>query len=138
MLLDPRRVLTFREVARQRSFSRAAEALALTQPAVSQQVAALERALGVSLLVRGPGGPVPSDAGAALLAHADVIAERLALAGVQLGELAAGERGRLRVGAFPTALATLVPDAIARLRASHDGVRVEVGEAANEELVAAV
>ena len=45
-MLDPRRLLTFREVARHRSFSRAAEELSLTQPAVSQQVAALERQLG--------------------------------------------------------------------------------------------
>jgi DNA-binding transcriptional LysR family regulator len=43
MSMDPRRLLTFREVARQRSFSRAAETLSLTQSAVSQQVAALER-----------------------------------------------------------------------------------------------
>ena len=47
-MLDPRRLLTFGEVARRGSFSRAAEALALTQPAVSQQVAALERQLGVT------------------------------------------------------------------------------------------
>ena len=55
-MVDPRRVLTFREVARLGSFSRAAEALSLTQPAVSQQVAALERQAGARLLERGPGG----------------------------------------------------------------------------------
>src|ERR687888_569232 len=55
-MLDPRRLLTFREVARQGSFSRAAEALALTQPAVSQQVGALERELGATLLTRGRTG----------------------------------------------------------------------------------
>ena len=55
MALDPRRVLTFRAVAHAGSFSRAAETLALTQPAVSQQVAALERQLGTRLLDRGPG-----------------------------------------------------------------------------------
>ena len=59
-MLDSRRLLTFGEVARRRSFSRAAEALALTQPAVSQQVAALERQVGVRLLDRGPGGATPS------------------------------------------------------------------------------
>ncbi len=100
MPVDPRRVLTFREVARRRSFSRAAAALSLTQPAVSQQVAALERAIGVPLLVRGPGGPVPTEAGELLLAHADAIAERLALAAALLDELAAGVRRRVRLGAF--------------------------------------
>ena len=76
-MLDPRRLLTFGEVARRGSFSRAAEALALTQPAVSQQVAALERQLGVRLLDRGPGGPSVTEAGALLLAHADAVADRL-------------------------------------------------------------
>ena len=85
-MLEPRRLLTFREVAHRGSFSRAADALALTQPAVSQQVAALERQIGVRLLDRGPGGPAPTEAGALLLAHADAIAERLAQADAQLAE----------------------------------------------------
>src|ERR687888_2695166 len=100
-MLDPRRLLTFREVVHQRSFSRAGDALALTQPAVSQQVAALERQLGVKLLERGPGGPTPTDAGALLLAHADAVADRLAQAGEQIPELAQTERGAPRVGTFP-------------------------------------
>src|ERR687894_1566286 len=101
-MLDPRRLLTFGEVARRGSFSRAAEALALTQPAVSQQVAALERQVGVRLLDRGPGGPTPTAAGALLLAHADAIAERLAQADRQLADLVATERETLRIGAFPS------------------------------------
>ena len=117
--MDPRRLLTFREVARQGSFSRAGEALALTQPAVSQQVASLERQLGVRLLDRGPGGPTPTEAGALLLAHADAVADRLAQAGAQVAELAAAERETLRVGAFPSALATVIPAAIVRLREQH-------------------
>src|ERR687893_866595 len=98
-MLDPRRLLTFREVARLRSFTHAADALALTQPAVSQQVSALERQLGVRLLDRGPGGPVPTAAGDLLLAHADAIADRLAQAAGQIAELAAADRETLRVGA---------------------------------------
>ena len=54
--MDPRRVLTFRAVAHERSFSQAARTLSLTQPAVSQQVAALEREVGARLLDREPGG----------------------------------------------------------------------------------
>src|SRR6059036_2795535 len=101
MPLDPRRVLTFREVVRRGSFSRAAEALALTQPAVSQQVAALERGLGARLLDRGPGGLALTEAGTLLLAHAEAMGERLALAEAQLTALVAGAAERLRVGAFP-------------------------------------
>lgn len=126
--MDPRRLLTFREVAHQRSFSRAGEVLALTQPAVSQQVSALERQLGLRLLERGPGGPVPTEAGALLLAHADAIADRLAQAAAQVGELAIADRETLRVGAFPSALASVVPAAIARLREQLPEVQVEAAE----------
>src|SRR5919109_554096 len=87
-MLDPRRLLTFREVARRGSFSRAAEALALTQPAVSQQVAALEREVGTELLRRGPGGPALTETGELLLAHADALSDRLRAADAQLAALA--------------------------------------------------
>jgi DNA-binding transcriptional LysR family regulator len=127
-MIDPRRLLTFGEVARRRSFSRAAEALALTQPAVSQQVAALERQLGVRLLDRGPGGPAPTDAGALLLAHAEAIAARLAQADAQIAELAAAERETLRLGAFASAMATIVPTAVAQLSRAHPGIQIDVTE----------
>jgi DNA-binding transcriptional LysR family regulator len=137
-MIDPRRLLTFRVVAERRSFSRAAEELSLSQPAVSQQVAALERQAGLELLHRGPGGPSLTVAGELLLAHAGAVAERLAQADAQLGELAAGQASSLRVGAFPSALATLVPRAIRRLRAADARVRVEAVEDATAGLVAAV
>jgi DNA-binding transcriptional LysR family regulator len=128
-MLDPRRLLTFRAVARAGSFSAAARELSLTQPAVSQQVAALERELGARLLHRGPGGLTLTDAGALALEHADAFAERLAIADVQLAELGS-EEGKLRVGAFPSALATLVPAAIERLAPR----RVEAVEGRLDEL----
>src|SRR5215203_3821760 len=90
-ILYPRRVLTFREVARLRSFSRAGESLSLTQSAVSQQVAALEREAGTRLLRRGRGELSLTPAGAQLLAHADVVSERLRLADRQLADSAARE-----------------------------------------------
>jgi DNA-binding transcriptional LysR family regulator len=128
-MLDPRRLLTFRSVAHAGSFSSAARELALTQPAVSQQVAALERELGERLLVRGPGGPALTPAGELALEHADALAERLALADQQLAEL--GDESRpLRLGAFPSALATVVPAAIASL----GGRRVETVEGTIAEL----
>jgi DNA-binding transcriptional LysR family regulator len=115
--MDPRRVLTFRAVARERSFSAAARTLALTQPAVSQQVAALETEVGARLLDREPGGLKLTAAGKVLLEHADALAERLQLAETQLAELAAQETSRLRIGAFSSALAALVPRAIGRVAA---------------------
>jgi DNA-binding transcriptional LysR family regulator len=118
LVLDPRRLLTFHAVARAGSFSAAARELSLTQPAVSQQVAALERELGAQLLHRGPGGLTLTDAGALALEHAEALAERLAIADAQLGELG-NEEQKLRVGAFPSALATIVPAAIERLVPLH-------------------
>jgi DNA-binding transcriptional LysR family regulator len=137
-MLEPRRLLTFREVANRRSFSRAAEALALTQPAVSQQVAALERQLGVRLLDRGPGGPAPTEAGALLLAHADAIAERLTQADAQLAELVGAERATLRIGAFPSALGSIVPAAIAQLHEQRPELQVEAVEGSAQDNGAAV
>jgi DNA-binding transcriptional LysR family regulator len=132
--MDSRRVLTFRAVAHRRSFSRAAEDLALTQPAVSQQVAALERELGTRLLDRRPGGLQLTHAGEVMLEHADSIAERLQLAGVQLAELAKEERVRLRIGAFPTALSGFVPAAVHRLRARSPELKVTVEEGLSDHL----
>jgi DNA-binding transcriptional LysR family regulator len=132
--MDVRRLLTFRTVAHERSFSAAARALFLTQPAVSQQVAALERELGGRLLDRGPGGLTLTAAGTVALAHADAIAVRLALADRQLAELTGGERLRLRLGAFPSALATLVPEAIGRLQRVAPDARIHVEEGPTVEL----
>jgi DNA-binding transcriptional LysR family regulator len=128
--MDPRRLLTYRAVAHRRSFSQAARELALTQPSVSQQVAALERELGTRLLDRRPGGLKLTHAGAVLLEHADAVAERLELADAQLAEIAGDERTTLRLGTFPTALASLVPAAVARL----EGARVIVEEGASGAL----
>jgi DNA-binding transcriptional LysR family regulator len=137
-MLDPRRLLTFREVARRGSFSRAAEALALSQPAVSQQVSALERELGTALLARGRAGTVPTPAGELLLVHADALAARLDLADTQMDALVAGERRTLRLGAFPSALATIVPAAARALRAPEAELEITIQEGTVDELVSAV
>jgi DNA-binding transcriptional LysR family regulator len=135
---DPRRLLTFRAVAHHGSFSRAAEAMSLSQPAVSQQVAALERELGTRLLERGRGGVVPTETGARLLEHADALADRLELAGSQLAELADRQRRELRVGAFPSALAAIVPTALGRLRAGDEALELSAQEARGDDLPAGV
>src|SRR5438270_426210 len=122
--MDPRRLLTFRTVARERSFSRAAETLSLSQPSVSHQVALLETEIGVRLLDRGRGGLRGTDAGGVLLEHADHVAWRLQLADTQITDLAEERRDQMRLGSFPTALASFVPAAIARLRLAHRDLRI--------------
>src|SRR5919198_5949986 len=137
-MLEPRRLLTFREVARRGSFSRAGEALSLTQPAVSQQVSALEREVGTPLLRRRPGGLDLTDAGALLLGHADALADRLRSVDAQLAELISENDDQLRVGAFPSALASIVPDAIARRRGADADVAFEATEGSAADVAAAV
>jgi molybdate transport repressor ModE-like protein len=136
--MDPRRVLTFHAVAHQRSFSRAARELALTQPSVSNQVAALEREIGARLLERRPGGLRLTREGEILLEHADAIVERLQLAASQLAASVDGQRTLLRIGALPTALAGFVPAAVARLRLGHPEIRITFEEGTSDELSARV
>src|SRR3954465_12255749 len=104
--MDPRRLMVFRAVAQAQSFSRAAELMSLTQPPGSHQIARLETEVGVRLLERGRGGLRLTEAGAVLLEHADQVAWRLQLAETQLASLAGQRREHIRLGAFPTALAS--------------------------------
>lgn len=120
--------MTFRAVAHERSFSKAAATMSLTQPSVSHQIALLETEIGVRLLDRGRGGLRLTHAGEVLLEHADQVAWRLQLADAQIAELAGERRAQVRLGAFPTALAGFVPSAIAQLRLDHADLRVLLGE----------
>ena len=91
-MLDVRRMKVLREVAARGSFSAAAEALDFTQSAVSQHVAALERETGARLVERGSRGVRLTDAGRALVAHADAILARIDAAEEELAAIA-GLRG---------------------------------------------
>lgn len=128
-MLDVRRMRVLREVAGQGSFSAAAQALDYTQSAVSQQIAALEREAGTRLVERGARGVRLTDAGRALVEHADVILARLADAEAELEALAGLRGGRLRMTSFPTAGATVMPLAIARFRERHPGVELSLSPA---------
>jgi DNA-binding transcriptional LysR family regulator len=125
-MLDVRRLRVLREVAARGSFSAAAESLAYTQSAVSQQIAALEREAGTTLVERSARGIRLTDAGRALVDHADVILARLADAEDELDAIAGLRGGRLRLAAFPTAGASLMPLAIARFRERHPGVELSM------------
>jgi DNA-binding transcriptional LysR family regulator len=123
-MLDVKRLRVLREVALRGSFSAAAESLAYTQSAVSQQIAALEREAGTVLVERRARGVHLTEAGRALVAHADVILARLADADAELEAIAGMRGGRLRIVSFPTAGATIAPLAIGRFRERHPGVEV--------------
>jgi DNA-binding transcriptional LysR family regulator len=125
-MLDVHRLHVLAVVADQGSFSGAAEALFLTQPAVSRQIAALERETGVQLVERRPRGVRLTHAGEVALAHAKAVLARLAMAETQLKGLANLEGGRLRLGAFASANTSLLPEAIASFKQRYPAVEVSL------------
>jgi DNA-binding transcriptional LysR family regulator len=131
-MLDVRRMRVLREVAAQGSFSAAADALAYTQSAVSQQIAALDREAGIRLVDRNARGVRLTDAGRALVDHADAILARLADAEAELEAIAGLRGGRVRLASFPSAGATIMPEAIARFRERHPGVELTLEPAEPE------
>lgn len=134
-MLDSRHIRTFHEVVSTGSFTAAARSLGYTQPAVTQQIRALERETGVPLFTRDGRRMRLTEAGETLARHAGVILGNLGAAQQQLQALARLRAGRVRVCAFPSANATLIPEAMAALLAEHPGVRVELLEAEPPESV---
>src|SRR5215217_8971419 len=123
-MLDVRQLRVLKAVADHGSFSAAADALSYTQPAISQQIAALERRAGTTLVDRGSRGVRLTDAGRALVEHADAVLARLAAAEAELDAIAGLRGGRLRLAAFPSAGASLMPEAIAVFRDRHPAVEL--------------
>lgn len=134
-MFELRHLQVFREVARLGSLSAAAELLAYTQPAVSQQMAALERRAGLPLLDRTTRGVRITEAGEALLRHAEAILAEQALAEQELEALAGLRGGRVRMASFPTAGAALVPTAVSLFIAQYPELDLTVVEAEPEEAV---
>jgi DNA-binding transcriptional LysR family regulator len=132
-MLDLRRLRVLAEVARRGSFSAAADALYLSQSAVSQQVATLEKEVGLPLLERTSDGPKLTDAGATLVGHADAAIARLEEAEQEVAAIAGLEGGELRIASFPTASAVLLTEALAEFKTTHPGVRLSVTEAEPEQ-----
>lgn len=127
-MFDSRHIRTFDEVVRTGSFSGAARALGYTQPAITQQMKALERDVGTPLFIRVGRRIRLTEAGEALSRHAGVILETIATAQQQMSAITRLRSGRVRVCAFPSAGATIVPEALSALAAAHPGVRVELQE----------
>ncbi|MDH6136172.1 DNA-binding transcriptional LysR family regulator [Kitasatospora sp. MAA4] len=128
-MLDTRHIRTFHEVVNAGSYTGAAKSLGYTQPAVTQQIKALEREVGLPLFARAGRRMRLTEAGETLARHAEVILGNLGAAQQQLQALSRLRAGRVRVCAFPSANATLIPEAMARLLAENPGVRVELLEA---------
>src|SRR5215212_8656979 len=118
-MLDVGKLATLHAVLAHGSFSAAASAIGLTQPAVSRQVSLLERRVGTQLVRRTPHGVYATEAGRILVEHTDAVLDRLKLAEAQVAELAGLRSGHVRLGSFFTALVYLSAELAAVLEAGH-------------------
>jgi molybdate transport repressor ModE-like protein len=132
-VLDVRRLLVLRAVARHGSIAAAARALGYSQPAVSHHIHRLEAETGVRLVVRDGRGVTLTEAGRALVARADAIATELAAAESQLAAFARTAAGHVRLAALPSSNATLVPAALADLAARGLDITVSLVEAGPDQ-----
>jgi DNA-binding transcriptional LysR family regulator len=132
-MLDVKQLRVLKEVAEQGSFSAAAETLSYTQPAISQQIAALEKRAGATLVDRTSRGVRLTDAGRALVDHAEVVLSRLAAAEAELEAMASIRGGRVRLASFPTAGASLLPPAVALFTERYPEVELSFVEREPEE-----
>jgi DNA-binding transcriptional LysR family regulator len=126
----------FCEVAQRGSFTAAAQATGYTQSAISRQVSALEGATGATLFDRLPRGVRLTAEGQCLLTHAEAILDRLGAARDDLAALRDLAGGHLRVGAFGTADAMLVPHAMAAFHAAYPKVTLALSEGFTPDHVA--
>ena len=136
--LDLQTVRVVRRVAEHGSLTAAAESLGYSQPAVSQQLKRFEERTGIALVERVGRGIRLTQSGRVLARHANAVATALEAAAGELAEIRGLRAGRVRLVAFPSASATLVPRLIAALATRHPGVSVTYVEAEPPEAVAAV
>jgi DNA-binding transcriptional LysR family regulator len=134
-MLDVKQLRVLKAVAEHGSFSAAAESLSYTQPAISQQIAALERQAGTTLVDRGSRGVTLTEAGRTLVDHAEVVLARLSAAEAELEAIRGVRGGRVRMSSFPTAGASLLPPAVALFTQRYPDVELSFIEEDPEEAV---
>jgi DNA-binding transcriptional LysR family regulator len=134
-MLDVTRLRVLAAVARHGSVTAAARALNYAQPSVSHHLARLEAETGTRLIERSGRGVRLTDAGRLLAGRAEEILGRLDAAEQELAAHVGQREERIRVAGFPSALATMVPAAAARLRAEHPGIELLLAEAEPQSAV---
>ena len=132
--LELRYLVALVTVGNERSFGRAADRLGYTQSAVSQQIAALERSVGLKLVTR-PGGRRPvelTEAGERLARHAENIVSSVQLASAEMASLADGRTGSLSVGIYQSIGIRLLPGIVRRLTETCPDIELETVEATDD------
>jgi len=133
-----RHLVYFREVARQLHFRKAAEVLAVAQPALSRQIAQLERDLGVPLFVRTRRRVELSPAGKVLLDRVEPLLRSLAAVPGEMRDMAEGLVGHLRISFTGLAMATVLPGILKEFQRRYPGIRLELVESPTSSQLASL
>ncbi len=134
-VLDPKRLLELLQIAEHGSYTGAAAARGVSQPALSNSIAILERSLGVQVLIRTRRGVALTDFGRILVDHAGSLDGILSRAARDVELRKQGREGSLVVGTSPLACAEIIPAAIVRLNSEADNVDIYIDERPDEELL---
>ena len=137
-MLDVRRMHMLRELAERETIAATAKALGYTPPAISQHLAALERQVGVALLERQGRRVVLTPAARLLVGRTERVLAELEAAEADLAAEGGDVRGTVRLAAFPTAAATIVPTAMATFAAGHPLAEVMLTELEPEDALPAL
>jgi DNA-binding transcriptional LysR family regulator len=133
-----RQLRVFQAVAQQRNFSRAGDAIGLTQPAISRAIRELEGQLGLQLLNRTTREVEPTDAGRNLAGKLDRLLDELELALLDVQGMASARRGKVRVASSPTLSANLMPSCIARCAEQHPEIQLVLLDRVQQDVLGSV
>lgn len=133
-----RHLWLFQAVAEERHFGRAAQRLGMSQPPLTEQIKALEQALGTSLFTRDRRGVRLTAAGVAILPAVRTFVDQAGRLELAVREAVAGRTGTLTIGAINAALVEDIPPLVATLRTAHPGLTVAIREIDSVEAVPAL
>ncbi|MFA5265296.1 MAG: LysR family transcriptional regulator [Opitutaceae bacterium] len=133
-----RHLVYFREVARHLHFRRAAESLAVAQPALSRQIAQLEQSLGVALFIRSQRKVELTEAGRHLLERLEPLLKALSQVPSEMRALSKGQLGHIRVAFTGLAMATVLPGILKEFNRRNPGIRLELSESPTSAQLAAL
>lgn len=137
-MIDVQQLRALVELSRRGTVSAAAKALGYSQSTVSHQLAALSRATGAVLLTRAGRGVRLTEEGRALAARGQEVVDLLERTEREAVAMARAEAGRIRLAAFPSAVASLVPDVLDVVSRRRPGLEVELVDAEPPEALDAL
>jgi LysR family pca operon transcriptional activator len=138
MNIDPRHLANLLSIVKHGSFNRAAAARGISQPALSNSIAQLERRLGVAVLDRTPSGSAPNEVGKILVRTAQIIDAVLLQATDEVRLKRMGVEGPLRVGVVPSLAIKFMPDVMAALLKQHGTLSITLIEGLDDQLLPAL